>query len=285
MPTPLDNAIDSALDMNASIGDLFAEIGTSAHPDGSILTIYRNSNIALQAALLESDPSRAVNDVLRKTRRDLQVAVALILQAALVLGQEEAQRQLELYGIPVTGSINLTDETQSALNAVMARFDVQAASIAALVLTNADPAQIVGDENRNGIFSGFEIATSLAFWATYLIWNNFDQNVWVNTQTDTRPGERKDVFMKVAVAVLDERTTECCLRVHGQVQPLDQPFRLTGTPRFADEMDWPAFHNHCRTSVALINANHDKNIPDSMKADANKIIEARNNKKKPSRDA
>ncbi len=281
MPTPLDNAIGSALDMNASIGDLFAEIGTSAHPDGSILTIYRNSNVALQAALLESDPSRAVNDVLRKTRRELQVAVALILQAALSLGQEEAQRQLELYGIPVTTSINLTDETQSALLAVMARFDVQAAAISALVLTNADPLQIVGDENRSGIFSGFEIATSLAFWATYLIWNNFDQNVWANTQASSN----KESFMKVAVAVLDERTTDCCLRVHGQVQPLDQPFHLTGTPRFADEMDWPAFHNHCRTSVSLIDVNHDQGVLESMKAEAKKIIEARKNKKKPSHDA
>jgi len=277
----LDDAIDSATEMNDRIGDLFADIGTSAYPDGVILTIYRNAKISLQAALLESDPVRAVNDVLRKTRRDLLIAVGAILQAAIILGQQEAQRQLEIYGVSATGSIDLTDETQSALSAVMARFDVQAAAISALVLTNADPTQIIGDENHSGIFSGFEIATSLAFWATYLIWNSYDKTISANSQHT--PG-KKEEFMKVAVAVLDDRTTDCCLRVHGQAQPMDQTFKLTGTPRFADEMDWPAFHNHCRTSCALYPMNGDMSILESMRQEAQHIIDQRKAAKKPKTD-
>lgn len=61
------------------------------------------------------------------------------------------------------------------------------------------------------------------------------------------------VYMKQAVAAIDERTTDCCLRVHGQVQPLNKPFILHGTPRFADKIDNPPFHWYCRTSQSLYN--------------------------------
>lgn len=58
-------------------------------------------------------------------------------------------------------------------------------------------------------------------------------------------------WRKQAIAAIDERTTDCCLRVHGQIQPLDKPFILTGTPRYADEMKAPPFHDYCRTVQAL----------------------------------
>lgn len=60
-------------------------------------------------------------------------------------------------------------------------------------------------------------------------------------------------YQKQAIATIDERTTDCCLRAHGQIQPLDEPFHLTGTPRFADEVQDPPFHWYCRTSEALYN--------------------------------
>lgn len=55
---------------------------------------------------------------------------------------------------------------------------------------------------------------------------------------------------KQAIAAIDDRTTDCCLRVHGQITDIDQPYKLTGTPRFQDEMMFPAFHWRCRTSSA-----------------------------------
>lgn len=54
-----------------------------------------------------------------------------------------------------------------------------------------------------------------------------------------------------AIAVLDEHTTDCCLRVHGQIVGQDQPFHLTGTPRFADYVPSPPFHWFCRTATAI----------------------------------
>lgn len=56
---------------------------------------------------------------------------------------------------------------------------------------------------------------------------------------------------KQAVSAMGRNTTNCCLRVHGQIQPVDEPFELTGTPRFADRMMYPAFHWRCRTTVSM----------------------------------
>lgn len=56
---------------------------------------------------------------------------------------------------------------------------------------------------------------------------------------------------KQAVAVIGQNTTDCCLRVHGQIRDVGQPFDLTGTPRFADQMMTSPFHWNCRTSIAM----------------------------------
>lgn len=61
-------------------------------------------------------------------------------------------------------------------------------------------------------------------------------------------GER---WRKQAVAVIDRRTTDCCLRANGQIQDLEQPFHLVGTPRFRDYIQHPPFHGFCRTAEAL----------------------------------
>ena len=58
-------------------------------------------------------------------------------------------------------------------------------------------------------------------------------------------------YQKEIVSTIDERTTDCCLRAHGQIQNLEDPFILTGTPRFADEIQDPPFHWFCRSSEVL----------------------------------
>jgi hypothetical protein len=54
-----------------------------------------------------------------------------------------------------------------------------------------------------------------------------------------------------AIAVISPETTDCCIRVHGQIVDIDEPFTLTGTPRFADQMMHPSFHYNCRSSIAM----------------------------------
>ena len=58
------------------------------------------------------------------------------------------------------------------------------------------------------------------------------------------PGLQKQVC-----AVIQSNTTECCLRAHGQIKPIDEPFDLTGQPRFADRMMHTPFHWNCRTAI------------------------------------
>jgi hypothetical protein len=54
---------------------------------------------------------------------------------------------------------------------------------------------------------------------------------------------------KQAMAVIQpDRTTQTCLKVHGQIQEIDQPYILTGKPRFARKIMYPPFHWRCRTS-------------------------------------
>jgi hypothetical protein len=76
-------------------------------------------------------------------------------------------------------------------------------------------------------------------------------------------------YQKQAIAAIDERTTDCCLRVHGQIQPLDEPFQLDGTPRYADEVQDPPFHWYCRSSETLYEETFEEiGIPTSEMEDA-----------------
>jgi hypothetical protein len=52
-----------------------------------------------------------------------------------------------------------------------------------------------------------------------------------------------------AVAAIQANTTDTCLAVHGQIVGVDEPFTLTGEPRFADQMMYPPFHWSCRSAV------------------------------------
>lgn len=90
--------------------------------------------------------------------------------------------------------------------------------------------------------SSMELATQLALWTA--------ANGAVGYAIDTMTGEGQD-FQRQAIAAIDERTTDCCLRVHGQVVGMNEPFHLTGTPRFADDVIAPPFHWNCRTATML----------------------------------
>lgn len=61
-------------------------------------------------------------------------------------------------------------------------------------------------------------------------------------------------WRKQAVAVIDKRTTDCCRKVNGDIVSWSDKFHLVGEPRYADYMDWPPFHNWCRTVCVPIPA-------------------------------
>lgn len=276
---PLERAIKSGVRMNGRIGDLFAQVGSSAHPRGEITTTYKQSRLALRSALGDRNKIIATQDVLRRMRSDVQRSVSSVFSNAIALGDDEARRQLSFYGQTTNQTINLTSETQSALDAVMARFDVQDATIRALVYTDAEEEQIVGNEEDGsaGALAAIAVISAISYWSAYLVWASFDL---VISQSSSQNSSGIN-FQKQAVAVIDNRTTNCCLLVHGQIQPFDKPFELTGTPRFADKMHWPGFHYFCRTSVALYLPEFDDGSTEQMIKSADAFLTSRDNKSLP----
>ena len=278
MPNPLQQAIKSGVKTNDSIGGLFARIGTSDHPHGFVKSAYRNAKRSMTSARQESDPFRASGEVMIALRKSVLNDARSMFEDAQLTGAEEAARQLRFYGTrtphPSTVSMALSRESQSALDVISARLDVQETAIQALLLTTGDASQILGDENRNGVLTDAEIAAALAFWTTALLWDAFGG--WTNQYGG-------DVYQKIAVAAIDGRTTDCCLRVHGQTQPFDTPFHLTGTPRFADYMDWPGFHYYCRTAGALYLSAYDTGLTTQMRSSADYFIAERKAGRHPDR--
>ena len=57
-------------------------------------------------------------------------------------------------------------------------------------------------------------------------------------------------LQKQVVAKIGEDTTETCLNAHGQIQPLDKPFVISGRPSFGPRQMAPPFHWNCRSMAA-----------------------------------
>lgn len=75
-------------------------------------------------------------------------------------------------------------------------------------------------------------------------------------------------IQKQALAAVGFNTTDCCLRVHGQIQSVDAPFELVGTPRFANQLMIPPFHHRCRTGIVMYHPVFEESMPTSKVKDA-----------------
>lgn len=81
---------------------------------------------------------------------------------------------------------------------------------------------------------------------------------------------------KQALAAIGKNTTDCCLRVHGQIQPVSQPFELVGEPRFADELMTSPFHWNCRTGIVMHHPAFEESMPTSkLKSNAQRELARR----------
>ena len=269
MVNPLQKSISSAVAANQQIGGLFARLGSADHPRGFISMAYRQADRAMRSALSEPNKVLAALDVMNSLRHSIQMEASGLLMDSYLYGEAEAMRQMKHYGVDVKERKKISPKTQIALDALLAKIDAQTLTIQALLLTGAEDGQIVGnDERKGGVLRASDVLAAGAIFAAGLFWNAFSETV-DSSAVKERP------FSKQAVAGLDERTTDCCLRVHGQVQPLDGKFNLTGRPRFADEMDWAPFHWYCRTSIALYLPEYDMGLTDAMRSGADQIMSER----------
>lgn len=264
---PLGRAQALGLRANKDIGLLFGRLGNTRHPNSAVLVAYRAANRAMRDVIKTGGRPSDAREVTSKLRRDVRVGVVPVLRSAYTGGAANARLQIRAYGIaePAEPEPDIESQVAAAYNVIDARLQSQEASITALLLSGSDPAYIMGDESRQGVLRASDVLLAGAFWLAGLWWRGFD----------TYASHVGGGFSKQVVAALDERTTDCCLRAHGQIQPFDAPFQLTGYPRLADSLDWPPFHHWCRSSGVLYLAGYDDGYTQAMQDSAATVLAER----------
>lgn len=267
----LYNAIMAAVDANAEIKKLADNIYNQDNQKLALAATYRTARLAVEMALQGNDKLRVIREIMADMKTSLSRSITTDLRAAQQAGLENAARQLNGYGIKVTDAVvletEIADVLEKAVGAVMASLDSQQATIEAILMAGLEESLILGGETQQGLLKPKPVADAGAFWATALFHDAFGYSTAVHGKSMN--------FRKQAIAALDLRTTDCCLRVHGQIREMDNDFKLTGTPRFADEMAWSPFHHRCRTSIALYHAAFDGGFTQKMVNSAKRILRER----------
>ncbi len=286
MPNPLEQCIASASQTDSRLRELMLFIGNNSNPNGKIMVAYRNARRALRTALNDPNPKLAVQEAMSQLRDAVDLYTRQTLDQARSGGAGNALEQLSFYGIEQTAPYT-PDPTsyEAAIAAVLSLLDAQVNSIYGLVELGGEEPLIVGDDAHPGQLNPTNIVTAGAFWVTELWQYSFEETILAvldATSMELLAGMNIGLsqglstkFLKQAIAALDERTTDCCLRVHGQIQPLNKPFKLTGYPRYADELDGPPFHPWCRTSTVLYLPQYDEGLTPAMRDSAQIVLSER----------
>lgn len=244
--TDHERAIRLAMRSSRHLGELFAKMGTAEHPRGVILSAFRQARETLRDSLRNQS---SVADALAVLRLAVNMALIELSGRAAELGAEHVGEQLAVYGLRAS-ALSTADAQQRAIDAVLAELDAQIGRVEALALIEPDQALIIGDDERVGVLSASGVLRETARFMGMLALGGLSAALIPDADVG-RDGLRGE-FVKQAVAAIDERTTDCCLRVNGQAVRLDGQFRLTGTPRYADRLPNPPFHWYCRTGTALV---------------------------------
>lgn len=266
MANPLRRAHEIAAWSSAEMKRLMDRAGNSEHPRGRILSVYRYGLRDIKRALANGGKA-AATAALQNLLLSVRGEVYPFIDYALKLGGQLYSRQIEAYGLTPQPFQSSPD---TAVSAVMAEVERQITTAQAMLAGGVDEVLIVGDDERQGIIRATPVNSALSQWIVTEIMVGLMDGAGRHLGGDGAP-----LFKKQVVAGLDERTTECCLLAHGQVQPLEKPFELRGTPRYADKLDHTPFHNWCRSSVALYIAEYDDGLTDRMVESARKILSER----------
>ena len=269
---PFEQAVKRAVKNNELFNTYFSAVGIGDNRRGFVATAYRSAQMAMREALKQPNKVAAARDVMGSLRLALHGGAYSLFQQAQGEAVQDAEVQLALYDDVQAAQVNsetLSEQRLSAVCAVLAKVDAQTAFIDAALMAGQDDDLILGDEDRAGALRPGDVLAASAFWVAALFWDAWQARISLD-----RYGSH---YQKVAVAALDNRTTDCCLRLHGQVQPFEKPFHLEGTPRFADELDWSPFHYYCRTSIALYLPEYDDGIAGRMQLSASMVLDERAN--------
>ncbi len=262
-------SVKRALRTNAQLRKLFAQLGGTDAPRGRVMNSYRVARMALRGALSDW---RMTRDILNELRRAVYANVTEIFEQAQEVGTLQAIDDLGDFGLDFR-----VDDPREGMLLTSARISTllpleqQINNIQAQLLTGiADDSLILGDETRVGLLAPGAVLREGTRWITTLALAAYTNRV------QAAAAKTKQEFKRQAVAALDARTTDCCLRVHGQVVGLEQDFNLTGTPRYASRLRNPPFHWYCRTATALLRAEQaDDDLTQEMLDAASAELDAR----------
>lgn len=269
-----ERAIASALAAGDRLQTLFEALGSKGHPTRGVWAAFGMARQTLRGYLGDL---RLVNRTLAQLRETTLNAIEKQILSAVRTGERQAARELAIYDdLPTALLTNDAFDTlvAAAMVAVSADLDALLAQVRAMVMTGVEEQVILGDESgdRTGVLRPAGTVNVGAVWTASSAWGAYDRTV---QQAVSESGDEAR-WMKQAIAAIDPRTTDCCLRVSGQTVPLKGKFRLTGTPRFANEMDGPPFHHFCRSATALVRAeNADDDLTQRMQAAAQAEIDAK----------
>lgn len=241
MTNPHLQVIEAAVSSDKALAKLYASnIGTKARPKGDIMSAYRRA----KTDLFGNVGRPAAHRILSAYRDEVSAAARAGAQRAVEIGREQAQRTAEALnirmGLASTG--RLIDETVTrVLNVV----DGQIRAIESGTLTEA---QVLGDEGRVGLFAPGVVQREAANAYANLAALLFGQMVFVGPDVQGNLA----FWRKQAIAAIDNKTTPCCLNVHGQTVPVDGFYTTTAPPAYAREQERPPFHDSCRTAQTLV---------------------------------
>jgi len=259
---PLLLSIREAVRLNKELDRLFGMVGNASHPRGAIVSAYR---VALRALRADTSPN-AVRDVMRNLRNQVEREARQLLLDATAIGHKSAVTQANYYQARIQPPPPNLARLEQQVVSIGDQVQAQASAAVGLALMEREEELIVGTESRAGAVRPTPIVSGLDLALASLLGAAFAAAMGGTQQTD---------FSKQAIAALDAKTTECCLRAHAQIVPFDGLFHLTGEPRFADDMDWTPFHWNCRTSVALYRPEYDEGLTDRMRQSADYVIAER----------
>ena len=265
---PLRAAVREAHRVDRELARLFAlYLGSVAHPRGRVMTAYRQARAAVAAAYQLGGVQRQVMalEALRVLRDSLAGIGRDAMTEAARLGVNSAMAQVAAYkavgeSIVAAGKYPPVEVLTAGLTATV---NAQVSAAEAMVRANAEKELLLGGADRLGLLQPSPVLRDGSRWLAMASSAGFTS--WLGGDAPAETSLPDLGFKRQAIAAIDGRTTDCCLRVHGQIVGMDEPYVLTGEPRYADRIMAPGFHWNCRTSEAVYQERYEDGSTEEMK--------------------
>lgn len=242
-----NNIVKLSLATSDTIGKLQDLPGRSDKNSG-LVKVYNNYRPLLRE--LDED-ERLIQQLLISVRREIQDFMIEYSEEVYYELDSYLQAYREFYDLP---DLNVPAVSRNNFVAgLMTTYDAQANYIVSSIRSGAENSSVFGE---GSIAAAFTVGFLLRFLADRVT------DLFSSSLLDTT-AFKSDTYVKQAIATLNRRTTQCCIRVHGQIVPYSGKFTTTGTPHFATKQSWTPFHNWCRTTIAVV---HKEDIDDEVTA-------------------